>query len=496
MELPNLNEVEKKRFELVNYLKASGIDPYGKRFIANYNNAYLKEHFDELLDKEVVARGRIIAIRGHGKASFLTLRDFSSDIQLYFRLDNLGEEKYNFFKKAIDIGDFIGVKGKLFKTHTGEITIEVTDFVLLTKAIKVLPEKYHGLKDPELRYRRRYLDLIANRNVLELFVKRSKIIQTIREIFNREGFIEVETPMLQPIAGGASARPFVTYYNALDQEMYLRIAPELYLKRLIVGGFEKVYEINRNFRNEGISTKHNPEFTMLEAYWAYADYTDVMDLVERVLYEVATAVNGTPKVKYQDFEIDFTPPFRRIKFVDALKEYAGVTLEELRDLNTAKEILKKLDIKMDKPLTVGNVINEIFDKKVEKNFIQPTFVYEFPIEISPLAKRTPYDPHMTDRFELFIAGLELANAFTELNDPQDQYERFYEQMEAKKKGDVEAQDMDLDYIEAMEYGLPPTGGLGIGIDRLVMLLTGQDSIREVILFPQLKKKEVNEKEDE
>lgn len=496
MELPNLNEVEAKRLELVNYLKATGIDPYGKRFITKYNNLYLKEHFEELQNVEVEAKGRIIAIRGHGKASFITIRDFYGDIQLYFRLDNLGEEKYNFFKKAVDIGDFIGVKGILFKTHTGEITVEVKDFTLLTKAIKVLPEKYHGLKDPELRYRRRYLDLIANRSVLELFVKRSKIIKKIRDIFDREGFLEVETPMLQPIAGGASARPFVTYYNALDQEMYLRIAPELYLKRLIVGGFEKVYEINRNFRNEGISTRHNPEFTMLEAYWAYADYTDIMDLVERTLYETATYVNNSPKTNFMGYEIDFTPPFRRIKFTDALKEYASVNLEDLRDLSTAKEILNKLEIKMDKPLTIANIINEVFDKKVEKNFIQPTFVYEFPIEISPLAKRTPYDPHLTDRFELFIGGLEIANAFSELNDPQDQYERFYEQMEAKKKGDVEAQEMDIDYIEAMEYGLPPTGGLGIGIDRLVMVLTGQDSIREVILFPQLKKKEVNERKEE
>ncbi|BAL81372.1 lysine--tRNA ligase [Caldisericum exile] len=496
MELPNLNEVERKRAELVQILKASGVDPYGRRFITSFNNKYLKDHFDELIDKVIEARGRIMAIRGHGKASFVVLRDFSSDIQLYFRLDNLGEEKYNFFKKAIDIGDFIGVKGKLFKTHTGEITIEVTDFELLTKAIKVLPEKYHGLKDTELRYRRRYLDLIANRDVLETFVKRSKIIQKIREVFDKSGFIEVETPMLQPIAGGASARPFKTYYNALDQEMYLRIAPELYLKRLIVGGFEKVYEINRNFRNEGISTKHNPEFTMLEAYWAYADYTDVMNFVENLLYEVALSVNGTPKVTFLGHEIDFTPPFRRIKFEEALNEYAGVTLEELRDLSNAQSILNRLDIKMDKPLTVGNLINEVFDKKVEEHLIQPTFVYEFPIEISPLAKRTSYDPHMVDRFELFIGGLELANAFSELNDPQDQYERFYEQMEAKKKGDVEAQEMDMDYIEAMEYGLPPTGGLGIGIDRLVMILTGKDSIREVILFPQLKKKEVNEKEEE
>lgn len=494
--MSRLSEVEEKRKELILYLKASGINPFGKRFITEYSNAKLKENIDKLYEETVKAKGRVIAIRGHGKASFVVLRDFSGDIQTYFRFDVLGEEKYNFFKKAINVGDFVGVEGNLFKTHTGEITIEVKDFVLLTKSIRILPEKYHGLKDSELRYRRKYLDLIANPEVMEIFIKRSKAIEEIRKFFSSEGFIEVETPMLQPIPGGANAKPFVTHYNALDQDMYLRIAPELYLKRLIIGGFEKVFEVNRNFRNEGISTKHNPEFTMLELYWAYADYNDIMDLTEKALFHVATKVNGSPFAEYKGEKIDFTPPYRRIKFNDALKEYAGVELNDLRDIQKAKNLIESMGIHMDKSFTVANIINEVFDKKVESNFIQPTFVYEFPIEVSPLAKRTENDPHMVDRFELFIGGLELANAFSELNDPIDQYERFSEQIKAKSMGDTEAHEMDKDYIEAMEYGLPPTGGLGIGIDRLVMILTGKDSIREVILFPQLRKKELDEEEQE
>ncbi len=491
-----LNEIEQKRKELVLYLKSSGVNPFGHRFITKFSNKVLREKFEEFQNEDITAKGRIIAIRGHGKASFVTIRDFSSDIQIYFRFDTVGEQKYEFFKKAIDIGDFIGVNGLLFKTHTGEITIDVKDFELLSKAIRVLPEKWHGLKDPEIRYRKRYLDLISNKDVLDIFVKRSKAINEMRNFLSNEGFIEVETPMLQPIPGGASAKPFVTYYSALEQNMYLRIAPELYLKRLIVGGFEKVFEINRNFRNEGISIRHNPEFTMLEAYWAYADYNDIMSLTERLLQHTTIAINSNLFGDFQGQKIDFTPPFKRIKFNDALKEYSGVTIEELRNLAKAKEIVNSLDIKMDKAFTVGNIINEIFNKKVEEHLIQPTFVYDFPIEISPLAKRSENDPHIVERFELFIGGVELANAFSELNDPLDQYERFEAQIEAKKIGEAETQEMDIDYIEAMEFGLPPTGGLGIGIDRLIMILTGSESIREVILFPQLKKKEVNEKEGE
>lgn len=494
MDESTLNEIERARRDIVLSLKASGIDPFGKRFESQLANKELKENFDSLEGKEVSGKGRITAIRGHGKATFATVRDFSGDLQYYFRLDNLGEEKYNFFKKVIDIGDFIGAKGKLFKTHTGEITLEVNDFVLLTKSIRILPEKWHGLRDAELRYRKRYLDLVANRDVIEIFLKRSEIIDKIRNFLQEKGFVEVETPMLQPVAGGATAKPFKTYYHALNQEMYLRIAPELYLKRLIVGGFEKVFEINRNFRNEGISTKHNPEFTMLEAYWAYTDYNDIMKLTEELINYVVRTINGDETLQYNGEEIDFKIPFRRIEFNDALREYAGISMEEIRNTPDLQKLVNNMEIKMDKSITIGNIINEIFDKKVEKNLVQPTFVYDFPIEISPLAKRKESNPYIVERFELFIGGLEIANAFSELNDPLDQYERFKAQIEQKNMGDEEIHEIDMDYIEAMEYGLPPTGGLGIGIDRLVMILTGQDSIREVILFPQLKKKEKDEEE--
>lgn len=489
-----LNEIEKKRKELVDYLKSSGLNPFGKRFETEFSNKEIKEKFENLKERTISARGRIIAIRGHGKASFITVRDFSGDLQFYVRLDNVGDEKYDFFKKVIDIGDFIGASGVLFKTHTEEITLEVKDFILLTKSIRILPEKWHGLKDSEIRYRKRYLDIISNREILDLFVKRSKIINEMRNFLSQRGFIEVETPMLQVIPGGASAKPFITRYIALDQDMYLRIAPELFLKRLIIGGFEKVFEINRNFRNEGISTKHNPEFTMLEAYWAYADYDDVMNLTENLIQSLVNSVLESPEVEYKGKLINFKSPYKKIKFDEALKEYAGISVSDIRNATDLKALLNNLQIKMEKPVTIGNVINEIFDKKVEINFIQPTFVYDFPIEISPLAKRTEDDPHMVYRFEIFIGGLEIGNAFSELNDPLDQYERFKDQLEAKNKGEEETQEMDMDYIEAMEYGLPPTGGLGIGIDRLVMLLTGKDSIREVILFPQLKKKGIDEEE--
>jgi lysyl-tRNA synthetase class 2 len=488
MEEYKLNEIEKKRKETVLNLKAQGINPFGHKFLTEYSNKELKEKFDELQGKDVLAKGRVMAIRGHGKAAFVVIKDFSGEIQLYFRYDNLGEEKYKFFKKIIDIGDIIGVKGPLFKTHTGEITVEVKDFELLSKAIRILPEKWHGLKDPEARYRKRYLDLISNKEVMEIFKKRSLAIDQVRKFLKDRGFFEVETPMLQPVPGGATARPFVTYYNALEQNMYLRIAPELYLKRLIIGGFEKIFELNRNFRNEGISAKHNPEFTMMEVYWAYADYHEMMKLTEELIQSVAIAATGSDTITYEGNEISLKPPFDRIKFSDAFEKYANVTVEELRDLNKAKEVLERLGIKMNKPLTFGNVVNEIFDKKVETHFIQPTFVYDYPIEISPLAKRSENDPNIVERFELFIGGMELANAFSELNDPIDQYERFKEQAKAKSQGEEETHVMDIDYVEAMEYGLPPTGGLGIGIDRLVMLITGKNSIREVILFPQLKKK--------
>ncbi len=491
----NLNEVERKRKELILYLRSMGINPFGEKFITLYTNKELKERFDKYGNEETEAKGRVIAIRGHGKASFVVVRDFSSDIQLYFRFDNLGEEKYKFFKKVVDVGDIIGVKGTLFKTHTEEITVEVKDFILLSKSIRLLPEKWHGLKDSEIRYRKRYLDLIASREVLDLFVKRSEIVDAIRTFLKNKGFLEVETPMLQSVAGGAVAKPFTTYYNALDQDMYLRIAPELYLKRLIIGGFEKVFELNRNFRNEGISTKHNPEFTMMEVYWAYAEYKEMMTLTEELIYATAKEAMGKENIQFKGDDINLSPPFSRVSFTEVFKKYTDVDVDELRDTERAKKVLETLKIKMNKPLTFGNVINEIFDKRVETHFVQPTFVYDYPLEISPLAKRKNNDPHTVERFELFIGGMEIANAFSELNDPIDQYERFKDQLEAKDEGGEETHMMDTDYIEAMEYGLPPTGGLGIGIDRLIMLLTGKESIREVILFPQLKTKTDEEEKE-
>ncbi|MEA3314109.1 MAG: lysine--tRNA ligase [Caldisericota bacterium] len=491
----DLNEVEGKRKELILYLRSMGINPFGEKFVTLHTNKELKKEFDKYGNEEIKAKGRVIAIRGHGKASFVVVRDFSSDIQLYFRFDNLGEEKYKFFKKALDIGDIIGAKGVLFKTHTDEITVEVKDFILLSKSIRLLPEKWHGLKDSEIRYRKRYLDLIANREVLDLFVKRSEIVDAIRAFLKNKGFLEVETPMLQSVAGGAMAKPFTTYYNALDQNMYLRIAPELYLKRLIIGGFEKVFELNRNFRNEGLSAKHNPEFTMMEVYWAYADYKEMMILTEELIYATAKEVLGKESVQFKEDDINLSPPFSRISFAEAFKKYTDIDVDELRDTERAKKVLETLDIRMNKPLTFGNVINEIFDKRVETHFVQPTFVYDYPLEISPLAKRKNDDPHTVERFELFIGGMEIANAFSELNDPIDQYKRFKGQLEAKNDGGEETHMMDTDYIEAMEYGLPPTGGLGIGIDRLIMLLTGKESIREVILFPQLKTKTDDEEKE-
>jgi len=491
----DLNEVEGKRKELILYLRSMGINPFGEKFITLHTNKELKEEFDKGGNEEIKAKGRVIAIRGHGKASFVVVRDFSSDIQLYFRFDNLGEEKYKFFKKVVDVGDIIGAKGALFKTHTDEITVEVKDFILLSKSIRLLPEKWHGLKDSEIRYRKRYLDLIANREVLDLFVKRSEIVDAIRTFLKNRGFLEVETPMLQSVAGGAMAKPFTTYYNALDQNMYLRIAPELYLKRLIIGGFEKVFELNRNFRNEGISTKHNPEFTMMEVYWAYTSYKEMMILTEELIYATTKEVMGKESIQFKGDDINLSIPFNRVSFAEVFKKYTGVDVDELRDTERAKKALDTLGIKMNKPLTFGNVINEIFDKRVETHFVQPTFVYDYPLEISPLAKRKNDDPHVVERFELFIGGMEIANAFSELNDPIDQYERFKGQLKAKNEGGEETHMMDTDYIEAMEYGLPPTGGLGIGIDRLIMLLTGKESIREVILFPQLKTKTDEEEKE-
>lgn len=477
------------RLQKLRELREKGFNPFEYRFDRTHTSHQIKNDFDELEGKEVKVSGRIISERFHGKASFITIRDFSGTLQVYLSLNNLGEDSYNFFKKLIDPGDIIGVEGTVFKTHTKEITVDAKKLKLLTKSLSPLPEKYHGIKDVEVRYRKRYLDLIANPEVIEIFIKRSLIIKNIRDFLNKLGFIEVETPMLQPIPGGATAKPFITFHNALNQNLYLRIAPELYLKRLIVGGFEKVYEINRNFRNEGISTIHNPEFTMLELYLAYADYKDIMVLTENLISNIIYSINNSYILKNGDDEINFEPPFKKISFRDIFEEKTGLDFDKFRDLNFALEFLKKENIELSRKPTFKNIIDEIFKEKVEKYIYDPTIIYDFPIEMSPLAKKKRDDEKWVERFEIFVKGIEIANAFSELNDPLDQKERFLKEVEEKEKGDEESHYFDSDYIEALEYGMPPTGGLGIGIDRLTMIITNKDSIREVILFPQLRSKE-------
>lgn len=484
-----LNEVELSRRNVIGELREQDIDPFGHSFGDALATAYIGEHFDELGNGTVRARGRIMAIRGHGKACFLVLADMSGRIQLYVRADDLKEPSYDWFKKYIDSGDIIGVEGTLFVTKTGEKTIAVARLWILSKAIRTLPEKFHGLTDVEIRYRQRYVDLIVNPEVRDTFKKRSRMVSHIRTYLTERGYLEVETPMLQPIAGGATARPFVTHHNALDQDLFLRIAPELYLKRLLVGGFEKVFEINRSFRNEGIDTVHNPEFTMMELYEAYSDLDGMMNLTENLILDLIDKVTGVSQVHMGERLIDFTGPFARTTFDEAMQKYAGVGLEALRDDGLARRKIAEFGIHMDKSFEYANVVNEVFDKMVEPNFVNPTFVHDYPVEISPLAKRIAEQSQRVQRFELFAGGMELANAFTELNDPMDQEERFVQQAAAKDRGDDESQSMDFDYVRALQYGMPPAGGLGIGIDRLAMLLLGVESIREVILFPQLKRRE-------
>jgi lysyl-tRNA synthetase, class II len=485
----DLNEVEQNRRDRIGELREQGIDPFGHSFGDALAASYIALHFDELGDRMVRARGRVMVVRGHGKACFLVLGDMSGRIQLYVRSDDLKEPSYDWFKKYVDSGDIIGVEGTLFVTKTGEKTIAVTRLWVLSKAIRTLPEKFHGLTDVEIRYRQRYVDLIVNPEVRDAFEKRSRMVSHIRTYLTERGYLEVETPMLQPIAGGATARPFVTHHNALDQDLFLRIAPELYLKRLLVGGFEKVFEINRSFRNEGIDTVHNPEFTMMELYEAYSDLDGMMVLTENLILDLVEKVTGVSQVHMGERLINFTGPFARTTFDEALQKYAGVGLEELRDDALAHRKIVEFGIHMDKSFEYANVVNEIFDKMVEPNFVDPTFVRDYPVEISPLAKRMAEQQQRVQRFELFAGGMELANAFTELNDPIDQEERFAQQAAAKARGDEESQSMDFDYVRALQYGMPPAGGLGIGIDRLVMLLLGVESIREVILFPQLKRRE-------
>lgn len=464
-----------------------GVEPFGEKYSFTHYAQAIFAQFDKLENQTVAIAGRIMSIRGHGKASFANLMDMSGKIQIYFRQDVIGEAGYTIFN-LLDIGDIIGVTGRVFKTKRGEISVEVHTFALLTKSLRPLPEKWHGLKDVEIRYRQRYLDLIANPEVRDVFVIRSKIISAVRRYLDNLGFLEVETPVLHPIAGGAAARPFVTHHNALDMDMYLRIAPELYLKRLIVGGFEKVYELGRIFRNEGISYKHNPEFTMIELYQAYANYENVMHITEEVIAFVAQEVLGSTKINYQGQEIDLTPPWNRISMLDAIQEKTGVDFRLVTTQEEAEALARKAGLKVEENTDIGNIINTAFEEFVESTLIQPTFIMDHPVEISPLAKRKISNPRFTDRFEAFIFGREMANGFSELNDPIDQKERFLKQVAQRAAGDDEAHMMDEDFVTALEYGLPPAGGLGIGIDRLVMLLTDSSSIRDVILFPHMRHK--------
>ncbi len=436
---------------------------------------------------EVSLAGRLVALRTMGKAIFGHIQDLTGKIQIYVKRDIVGKDKFSFFNEFMDLGDIIGVKGELFRTNTGELTVEVKDFELLSKCLHPLPEKWHGLRDVEVRYRQRYLDLIANPEARRIFLLRSKLISEIRRFFNERGFVEVETPILQPIASGANAKPFITYHNYLEMNLFLRIAPELYLKRLIVGGFPRVYEIGKNFRNEGVDRTHNPEFTMIEFYAAYWDYNDLMKFTEELFTHLLEKTVGSLKIEYEGKEIDFTPPYRRVRYFDLLKEKTGKDKDFfLRDLEGVRALAKELEIPNYENLTHAKLLDKIFERVAEEDLIQPTFVIDFPKLLSPLAKTHREDPDLVERFELIVATYEVANAYTELNDPADQKERFIEQIKEKEMGDDEAMEMDEDFIRALEYGMPPTAGEGIGIDRLVMLLTNTDTIREVILFPHMR----------
>jgi len=488
--MEEINELIEQRMKKLEELRQSGIEPFGGPFYAENHASELQDAYassgKETLEADPVScslAGRIVAMRDFGKAAFAHIQDATGKIQVYFRKNVLGE-KFLLLKK-IDIGDIIGLKGRLFRTKTDELTVEVNDFVLLTKSLRPLPEKWHGLKDIETRYRQRYVDLIVNPQVRETFVKKSIMIKAIRDFLESKDFIEVETPMMHQIPGGATARPFKTHHHALGTDLFLRIAPELYLKRLLVGGYERVYELNRNFRNEGISTKHNPEFSMLEFYIAYRDYNFLMNLTEELITHIAQKTAGTLKIPYGEEVIDLTPPWPRIPMVDALKQ-KGVPEEIFHDSEKAREWAMANNVEIAEGATPGKILDEIFKEKVEPELIQPVFITDHPVEISPLAKKKPENPALVERFELFITSREIANAFSELTDPMEQKQRFILQGEAKDRGDEEAHWMDEDFIRALEYGMPPAAGEGIGIDRLVMLLTNSQSIRDVILFPQLK----------
>ncbi|MDR5659105.1 lysine--tRNA ligase [Serpentinicella sp. ANB-PHB4] len=482
----SLNELIKIRREKLDELKNTGQDPFKiEKVNVTHHSSGVKEKFETLEGEVVTLAGRIMAKRGHGKASFINIQDKDGQIQAYVRQDRIGEASYQRFI-TYDMGDIIEVEGEVFKTKKGEISVKATRVQLLSKSLQILPEKWHGLKDTELRYRQRYVDLIVNPDVKNTFLKRSKAIKAIREFLDNRDYIEVETPILDTIAGGASAKPFITHHNTLDIDMYMRIATELHLKRLIVGGFDRVYEIGRLFRNEGMSIKHNPEFTTIELYEAYADYQDMMDITEQLVAYVAEKALGTTKINYQGKEIDLTPPWNRISMIDACKKYANVDFDKVTNDEEAIRIAKELGIEVKPTMKKGHIINEVFETFVEKHLEQPTFITNHPVEVSPLAKRNPDNPEVTNRFEAFVNTWEIANAFSELNDPIDQKERFMEQLSQREAGDEEAHMLDEDFINALEVGLPPTGGLGIGIDRLMMLITNSPSIRDVILFPTMK----------
>ncbi|NLY09493.1 MAG: lysine--tRNA ligase [Tissierellia bacterium] len=484
--LENLNEMLQIRRQKLQALTENGESPFlFEKYPVSHHSDEIQNDFESYEGKRVVLAGRLMGRRGHGKVSFLDVQDSKGRIQVFARLDNLGEEEYEKVKE-LDLGDIIGASGEVFKTKMGEISVRADKVDLLSKSLQILPEKFHGLKDQDLRYRQRYVDLIVNPEVKETFLLRSKIIKAVREYLDEKDFLEVETPILGTVAGGANARPFLTHHNTLDLDMQLRIANELFLKRLIVGGFDKVYEMGKMFRNEGMDARHNPEFTNMELYQAYADYEDMMELTEQLFYYVAKKVLGTGVINYQGQELDLTPPWRRLDMEDAILEFAGIDFKHIQTDEAALAIAKEKGLEIQPGWTRGHIIAEMFEEFCEEHLIQPTFIIGHPVEVSPLAKRNPEDPRKTNRFEVFMNKWELANAFSELNDPIDQRKRFEDQVAAKEAGDIEAHPMDNDFINAIEVGLPPTGGLGIGIDRMIILLTNQPSIRDILLFPTMK----------
>lgn len=493
-----INEQMQVRIDKMHKIEEHGWKPFGYRFLYTHRAADIAAQFDELSEKETEVKmaGRIMAVRGHGKTCFMDMQDKTGRIQVYVRKDVIGEENYALIK-LMDIGDTVGITGTAFRTHMGELSVKANSVEMLSKSLRPLPEKWHGLKDVETRYRQRYVDLIVNPEVRDTFVKRSQIIRSVREVLDSHDFLEVETPILNTIAGGAAARPFISYHNALDMQVYMRIAPELYLKRLIVGGMDRVYEMGRVFRNEGIDNRHNPEFTSVEIYQAFADYRDMMDLTEEVVVKTAEKVLGTTTINYEGTTIELASPWKRMSMIEAVKEYSGKDFTNVTDLEEARAIAKELNVAVEPSFGIGKIINACFEEYVEDKLIQPTFITGHPKEISPLAKSNPENPEITDRFEAYIYGREICNGFTELNDPIDQKERFLKQVEERANGDEEANMMDEDFVNALEYGLPPTGGLGIGIDRLVMFLTNSSTIRDVLFFPTMKPlgKAVSEKPD-